>query len=163
MNISALLIESIDMGKGKKKTRTERDELLDNLRDGLTVEASCAQAGIGKTTYYEWLKASGEDGEWTREVDAAITYSEAVILSKIKQTAELKEDWRGWAWILERRFPQRWGAKRELEVNVNNPHKQSDEMFALMVEQSNQAYSRRITDEEINDESQSEAEETVDS
>jgi len=151
------------MGKGRKKTKRQKDQLLANLRDGLTVEASCAQAGIAKATYYEWLKSSGEGGEWTREVDAAITFSEAVLLSKIKQTAELKEDWRGLAWILERRFPQRWGAKREVELHVNNPHKQSDEMFALMVEQSNQAYSRRIADEEINDESTSEAEAPVDS
>ena len=134
------------MGKGRKKTKRQKDQLLANLRDGLTVEASCAQAGIGKTTYYGWIKASGEDGEWAREVEAAITFSEAVILDKIKKTTELKEDWRGWAWILERRFPQRWGAKREVELNVNNPHQQSDEMFAQMVEQSNLAYSRRSTD-----------------
>ena len=134
------------MGKGRKKTKRQKDQLLANLRDGLTVEASCAQAGIGKTTYYGWIKASGEDGEWAREVEAAITFSEAVILDKIRKTTELKEDWRGWAWILERRFPQRWGAKREVELNVNNPHQQSDEMFAQMVEQSNLAYSRRSTD-----------------
>ena len=82
-----------------------------------------------------------------------------MILDKIKRASELKEDWRGWAWILERRFPQRWGAKRELEVNVNNPHQQSDEMFAAMVEQSNAAYARGLThtEEESDDEGESEA------
>ena len=125
----------------------------------MTIEAACAQSDISKSTFYEWLKKSGEDGEWTKEVDAAITFSEAVILDKIKRASELKEDWRGWAWILERRFPQRWGAKRELEVNVNNPHQQSDEMFAAMVEQSNQAYARGLThtEEESDDEGTSEA------
>ncbi len=117
----------------------------------MTIEAACAQSDISKSTFYEWLKKSGEDGEWTKEVDAAITFSEAVILDKIKRASELKEDWRGWAWILERRFPQRWGAKRELEVNVNNPHQQSDEMFAAMVEQSNQAYARGLTHTEEED------------
>ena len=66
----------------------------------MTIEAACAQSNISKSTFYEWLKKSGEDGEWTKEVDAAITFSEAVILDKIKRASELKEDWRGWAWIL---------------------------------------------------------------
>ena len=126
----------------------------------MTIEAACAQSNISKSTFYEWLKKSGEDGEWTKEVDAAITFSEAVILDKIKRASELKEDWRGWAWILERRFPQRWGAKREVEVNVNNPHQQSEEMFAAMVEQSNQAYARGLThteEEDNDDEGESEA------
>ena len=145
------------MAGKRKKTQRQRDQLLANLREGMTIEASCAQAGIGRTTYYEWLKKSGEGGEWTREVDAAITFSEAVILDKIKRASELKEDWRGWAWILERRFPQRWGAKREVELHVNNPHQQSDEMFAAMVEQSNQAYARGLdtaTEEGSDDEGQ---------
>ncbi len=147
------------MGK-RRKTREQRDQLLANLREGMTIEAACAQSDISKSTFYEWLKKSGEDGEWTKEIDAAITFSEAVILDKIKRASELKEDWRGWAWILERRFPQRWGAKREVEVNVNNPHQQSDEIFAAMVEQSNQAYARGLThteEEDSDDEGTSEA------
>ena len=140
------------MGK-RRKTREQREQLLANLREGMTIKAACAQSNIGLRTYYDWIEKSGEDGEWTKEVDAAITLSEAVILDNIKKTTALKEDWRGWAWILERRFREGWGAKREVELNVNNPHKQSDEMFATMVEQSNQAYARRLThtEEEASD------------
>ena len=144
------------MGK-KRKTKRQRDQLLSNLREGMSIEGACAQSDISVPTYYRWIKESGIDGEWTREVEAAITFSEAVILDNIKKTTALKEDWRGWAWILERRFRERWGAKREVEVNVNNPHQQSDEMFAAMVEQSNQAYARGLdttTEEESDDEGQ---------
>ena len=146
------------MGK-RRKTKQQREQLLANLREGMTVKAACAQSNIGLRTYYDWLEKSGADGEWAKEVDAAITFSEAVILDKIKRASELKEDWRGWAWILERRFPQQWGAKREVELNVKNPHQQSDEMFAAMVEQSNQAYARGLThtEEESDDEGTSEA------
>ena len=132
------------MGK-KRKTKQQREQLLANLREGMTIQAACAQSDISVPTYYRWLKESGEDGEGTKEVEAANDFSEAVILDNIKKTTALKEDWRGWAWILERRFRERWGAKREVELNVNNPHKQSDEIFAAMVEQSNQAYARGLT------------------
>jgi hypothetical protein len=39
------------------------------------------------------------------------------MLSIIKHHAH--DDWRAAAWILDRRFPQEWGTKRELELNVN--------------------------------------------
>ena len=147
------------MGK-KRKTKQQREQLLANLREGMTIAAACAQSDISTSTYYNWLNKSGNDGEWTREVEAALTLSEAVWIDKIKKYADLKEDGRLWLLLLERRFPKRWGAKREVEVNVNNPHQQSDEMFAAMVEQSNQAYARGLThteEEESDDEGTSEA------
>tara|TARA_Y100001963_G_scaffold103030_1_gene141830 strand:+ start:232 stop:663 length:432 start_codon:yes stop_codon:yes gene_type:complete len=141
------------MGKrGKKKTKEERQALLMNLRDGLTIVAACAQAGIGEATYYYWLKQSGEDGEWAKEVEAAHTFAEAVFLSKVKKYADLKEDGRLWLSLLERRFPNRWGPKREVEVNVNNPSQQANEMVLKMIEQSNQAYAAPQV-EESDDES----------
>jgi len=144
------------MGK-KRKTKRQREQLLANLREGQTIESACAQSGIGTTTFYRWLKESGPDGEWSKEVNAANEFAEAVWLDETKKCARSKEDGRLWLLLLERRFPQRWGAKRELEVNVNNPHQQSDEMFAAMVEQSNQAYARGLdttTEEESDDEGQ---------
>ena len=144
------------MGK-KRKTKQQREQLLANLREGQTIESACAQSGVSRPTYYRWLKESGPDGEWTIEVDAANEFAEAVWLHEAKKCAKSKEDGRLWLLLLERRFPQRWGAKREVEVNVNNPHQQSDEMFAAMVEQSNAAYARGLThtEEESDDEGES--------
>ena len=65
----------------------------------MSIEAACAQSNVGKTTYYSWLKKSGPDGEWTREVNAAIYFSEAVLIQNIKNKGS--EDWRAFAWLLD--------------------------------------------------------------
>ena len=98
------------------------------------------------------IEQSGKDGEWTKEVKAAHTFAEAVWLSNVKKCADLKEDGRLWLSLLERRFPNRWGPKREVEVNVNNPSQQANEMVLKMIEQSNHAYAAPQV-EESDDES----------
>ena len=40
-------------------------------------------------------------------------------IAQIKALGESKMDWRAYAWLLERRFPDRWSAKRETEVTIN--------------------------------------------
>jgi hypothetical protein len=52
--------------------------------------------------------------EFKELVNATVSDVEASLLEEIRSYG----DWRAKAWILERRFPQRWGQKRELDVNV---------------------------------------------
>ena len=127
------------------KKQQHRELLLENLRAGMSIEAACAQSNVGKTTYYSWLKKSGPDGEWTKEVNAAIYFSEAVLIQRIKDQGSM--DWRSSAWLLERRFNDRWGARQELDLNVNNANEVSNEMFAKMVEQSNETYRNGLEDQ----------------
>lgn len=100
----------------KGKPRAVRDELLANLREPMSIKAACALSGISEATYYKWLDQD-EDGAWTEEVEAAKRFSEPVMVSRLKSLGEEKADWRAYAWILERRFPQEWGAKQEIELN----------------------------------------------
>ena len=52
--------------------------------------------------------------EFREFVNATESDVEAALLENISSYG----DWRASAWILERRYPQRWGQKRELDVNV---------------------------------------------
>jgi transposase len=132
---------------GKRKTPKQRETLLDNLRTGMSIEAACSQSGVSQTTYYRWLDESGDDGEWTAEVKAALDFSEAVLLETVKMQGEAKLDWRAAAWILERRFPHRWGQRREVELNVNESTNKGDEMVMEMIRQISKPY-EESTDEE---------------
>lgn len=102
--------------KGRKpKSREVRDNLLDNLRTGMSIKAAYTQAGISEGTYYQWIRDSEE---WAEEVEAAIRFSEAVLLAKIDQCAQMKDDWRAYAWRLSRRFPKEYGDQKQVELNV---------------------------------------------
>ena len=136
----------------KPYPREVRDRLLDNLREGMSIVAACTQAGISENTHYRWLEEC-EDGEWTEEVNAAKDFAEAVALSKLKRLGDEKADWRAYAWILERRYPDRWGAKKELELNVGSTSDKGTEMVTSMITQVQEELKPRDDeDEEITQE-----------
>ncbi len=101
------------VGRPSKKEAV-REQLLANLREAMSVRAACALSGVGKSTFYEWVN---DDKEFADEVEAAKRFSEAVMISRLKALGEEKADWRAYAWLLERRFPEEWTAKREIELN----------------------------------------------
>ncbi len=131
----------------KGYSREVRDRLLDNLREGMSIRAACTQSGIGERTYYRWLDEC-EDGEWSEEVNAAKDFAEAGALSKLKRLGDEKADWRAYAWILERRYPDRWGAKKELELNVGSTGDKGTEMVASMISQVQEQLSPRDDEDE---------------
>ena len=106
-----------------------------------------------KQASLRWLEESGEDGEWSLEVQAASSYGQAVIQKKLEAAADDKREWRAYAWILERRWPEEWGAKREMEVSVSNSTVQDagDELVKGMIAQLSLKY--------ISSESESESDE----
>ena len=81
----------------------------------MSIKAAHTQAGISERTYYNWIS---ESEEWAEEVEAAIRFSEAVLLAKIDQCAQMKDDWRAYAWRLSRRFPKEYGDQKQVELNV---------------------------------------------
>ena len=116
----------------------------------MSIRAACTQSGIGERTYYRWLEEC-EDGEWTEEVNAAKDFAEAVALSKLKRLGDEKADWRAYAWILERRYPDRWGAKKELDLNVGSTSDKGTEMVTAMITQIQEELAPRDDDEDLED------------
>jgi hypothetical protein len=83
------------------------------LIHGMTFESACECGGISKQTGYDWLKR-GESGE-----EPFLTFSDAVkkaqalgeyALVRTIQDATVKH-WQAAAWLLERRFPEKWGRR----------------------------------------------------
>ena len=125
--------KSKKVGRPSKKDAV-REELLANLREAMSIKAACALSGVGKSTFYEWLS---DDEVFADEVEAAKRFSEAVMISRIKALGEEKGDWRSYAWLLERRFPEEWSAKKEIELNqtVNDG---GAALVVQMIEQTDQ-------------------------
>jgi len=116
----------------RKPTKVQskvREDLIENLRTGMTIEAACLLAGIGRTTYYRWLD---EDEKWADECKSAVRFAEAVLLERVKQLAMDKMDWRAFAWILEKRFPDDYGKRQELKVESSQSSDGTAEVLAML-------------------------------
>ncbi len=117
----------------KTKAQIQREEkqelLLDNIRAGMSIQASCTQAGVGRRTHYDWYE---KDSAYAEEVDAAIGYSEAIMLAKLDRCIDDKMDWRGWAWRLSKRFPELYGDLKQIEMNVSKTSDGSEEVLSMM-------------------------------
>lgn len=86
-----------------KKQKTEAfSKIVAAVKNCSTVAAACAWAGVSEASFYEWLK---------NDESLKIEYQAAVAQSEIALVAEIKKDksWQSKAWLLERRFPLRWG------------------------------------------------------
>ena len=115
--------------RAEKERARKKELLLENLRAGISIKAAYTQASISETTYYRWID---ENEEWAEEVQAAIRYSEAVMLAKLDRCIDDKMDWRGWAWRLQKRFPNEYGDMKQIEMNVSNKSDGSEEVLSMM-------------------------------
>ena len=109
----------------KIKFHITQERLLEALSKGLTIEDSCEYAGIVKQTYYNWLN---KDPETIKNLDERKKFVD--FLDNIKNAQSecqmycldfiMKDkSWQSKAWLLERRFPDRW-AKKDMTINENN-------------------------------------------
>jgi len=75
------------------------------LTAAVPIETACAIGGIGKTAFFEWLKAKPEFAEAIKKAQAQ---AEAGLVAVIR-TAAIKQ-WTAAAWILERhpKYRERW-------------------------------------------------------
>lgn len=90
------------------------DELVIALLEGLRLKSSIsgavANAGIALTTFRRWRR---EDPEFAELVSMAEAHATAEIVAKLKSACEgtkdgqKRKDWRGYAWLLERRTASR--------------------------------------------------------
>ena len=131
-------------GRKTKKIPKYIDPLLDNLRAGLPIHVAASQAGLTARTVHRWTV---EDEAFAEEYQAAIDYSEATLLAEVRRLGNLKEDWRAPLAILERRFPERWSLKRDIDVKVAKSN-DGAELVASMLAQATAALTNETIEQD---------------
>lgn len=116
------------MGKAKDRDLVSA-VVLNYVKAGLTVERACLAAGVGVTTFRDWRRASP---------------SLSVALKKAESEFELKhiqnisvhasDDWKASAWVLERKFPERYAKREAPEVKVRQTVEVSQPVAAITVD-----------------------------
>ena len=117
------------------KKKKHRETLLEKLRAGLSIAASCSRSGISRQTYYDWIK---QDKDWAIKVEAARDQGEEENLKQLKKLGRESKDWRAFAWLLEHSYPDRYSTKREIEITQSSDQTTGQSLVLAMLEQTNE-------------------------
>jgi hypothetical protein len=111
-----------------RKTKLEDDiqqRLVTAIERGLSIEDACVYAGITKKTYYNWINKNTDEIKDEAERKKFLHFLHNI--KKAQSECQMycldfimkDKSWQSKAWVLERRFPDRW-AKKDMTINENN-------------------------------------------
>lgn len=109
------------VGRPTKLTPELHADIVRTIKAGNYLETAAAMAGVERLTLREWIKKgvraqSGAYHTFARDIEQAMAHAEVVDVLGIRKAGE--KEWTARAWLLERRYPDRWG-KRGSEVTIN--------------------------------------------
>ncbi len=101
-----------------KLTRLRIDKLIELIKKGYTVHAACASAGVGRVTYYKWIKQGKADADRGSQSLQRQLFDGALDAEALHEQTHLDhiieastKTWQASAWYLERRYPERYGKR----------------------------------------------------
>lgn len=108
----------------QKLTRTICDKICEGVLKGNYVATVCQSVGINRSTYYAWKK-KGEQGlepykQFYERVTECEAQAEMDILNVIYTNAIDQGNWVSSAWILERKYPNRFGKREQMALATDN-------------------------------------------
>ena len=111
----------------QKLNRTICDKICEGVLKGNYITTVCRSVGINRRTYYEWKK-KGEQGlepykQFYDRVTEAEAQAEMDILNVIYTSAVDQGNWLSSAWILERKYPNRFGKREQMALQTDNDFK----------------------------------------
>ena len=128
-----------------KFTEDIRETIYDLVAKGFTYKDICVVCGIHKNTFYDWMKRgkkakSGKYKEFYLNVEKAKSLRKNNLIDKLIEKTEVKDDWKGYAWLLERgygdefarpevKIKQEIESKVEAEVEVKTPLVEAAELI----------------------------------
>lgn len=112
------------MARPTKISKKIVDTLAKYIRAGAHLDTAAARAGISKQTLHTWLKAAARgDGtplqnDLLEAVDLALAdFEHGAVLGIMKASTT---QWQAGAWLLERKFPDRYGMRNRTEITGAN-------------------------------------------
>ncbi len=98
--------------KNTKYTSILAHQICEHVSKGIPMRQAAQTLGISESTFHRWRR---EKEDFAEMIDQAIGVSESRLITEIS----VNEDWRAKAWILERRFPERWSKREQIDMNVS--------------------------------------------
>lgn len=113
------------VGRKTKLNDTRLKKVVEGITAGLPYDTACALAGICYQTFLNWMKRgeaaqTGKFFEFFEEVKKAEAIAESVHIANIKKAGK-DGVWQADAWMLERRFPEKWGRREQVKQEISGP------------------------------------------
>lgn len=115
-------------GRPSKLTPEIHKAIVEAIRNGASRQAAAASVRVGFSTVKEWMtrgdgahpdrEQSSDFAAFSTDVHAAEAEFEQSLVANVMAYSAMgeKPDWRGPAWLLERRFSERWGKTTRTEL-----------------------------------------------
>jgi len=113
--------------KNTKYTMILAHQICEHVSKGIPMRQAAQALGISESTFHRWRR---DKDDFAEMIDQAIGVSESRLITEIS----VNEDWRAKAWILERRFPERWSKREQIDMNVSKS--EGLEEIKLMMKQT---------------------------
>jgi hypothetical protein len=107
------------VGRPTKFTPERQEQILRGIRAGNYVETAALAAGIGTSTFYEWVERFPDFAEAVQKARAEAETRYVAVIENAATTS-----WQAAAWWLERSAPSRWGRRthaHDLDEPVKPP------------------------------------------
>ena len=114
------------MARPTKLTPEVQERIVAVLRSGAYVEQAAEAAGIGRSTFDDWIRRGDSDAAKDKPfrdlrdaVEQARAEAEARHVALIARASS--KSWQAAAWLLERQYPNRWGKVSERKQSSEEP------------------------------------------
>ena len=104
----------------------KRQRLIDAIKLGSFIEHACAYAGITSRTFRKWRELADQEVEPYLSLfeDIRLAESESILrrIGRIEKAGS-EGAWTADAWILERKYPDKFGKRDKVEISgeINKP------------------------------------------
>lgn len=112
------------MGRRSKLTDERQARIMELIRQGCPQGVAARRSGLSERQFYDWCARgraarSGKYHDFWNALEQAQAIAEATLVLRMQVHAQA--DWRAAAWMLERRFPDRWKQHKAVEQTVTTP------------------------------------------
>nr|WP_263326078.1 hypothetical protein [Neobacillus sp. Marseille-Q6967] len=115
-------------GRKSKLTPLLINDAVKLLKSGNYVTTVCEFIGIDTSTWYRWMREgkkakTGIKNHFYHAIKKAEAEAEIRMVTDLQKIANENQTWQALAWMLERKYPERWGRKDKISAGVSHTGK----------------------------------------
>lgn len=111
-------------GRPRKLNAVLIEEICDLIAEGYSFAEAARIRLVGESTFYNWMSLGRSETaepiykELVSKVEEAAEFSEVEAIQALRISAIKHRNWKAAAWILERRFPEKYAKAHKCEESA---------------------------------------------